>query len=70
MKIKIETYQDAKNLVNLCNNFDHQIYITDGNNLKVSAKSLLGALYSIEFNELYLESDKPLPSHITLKYAV
>ena len=33
------------------------VHITDGSGLKVSAKSILGALYALEFDELWCEAE-------------
>lgn len=56
-KIRLETFSDARQLVAAATQVPIPVYITDGAGLKVSAKSLMGALYSIEFNELWCECD-------------
>lgn len=57
MKIRIDTASEAVKLTNLAQCLNGEITITDSNGMRVSAKSLLGALYSLEFEEIWLESD-------------
>ena len=56
-KIRLDTMKDITRFVNLCSNFSEPIYISDGNGLRVSAKSILGVMYSMEFADIWCESD-------------
>lgn len=57
-KIRLDTIQDATEFANIATTFvDHKITVTDGEGLTVNAKSVLGMVYSLEFDELYVESD-------------
>lgn len=64
-KVRIDTFSDALTFVNIASTLDGRITITDNAGLCVSAKSLLGVLYSIEFSELWCESDKDIRSRIS-----
>ena len=60
MKVKIilDTHSAAARLVELASGLSENIYLTDGANMCVSAKSLLGAMYaSFDFNEVWLETE-------------
>jgi hypothetical protein len=59
MKINLDTAAAAKRITELALALpsDTAITITDNNGLRVNARSMLGALYALEFNELWLESD-------------
>ena len=53
IKIRLDTYNDVKEFVEISNRIDSIIYLEDGNGLRVNAKSLLGALYTMEYNDIY-----------------
>ena len=58
VKINIDTESAAARLVGLATRVEGKVYLTDGNNMRVSAKSMLGAIYAtMDFNEVWLESD-------------
>lgn len=59
-KICLDTGNDVKRFVAIATATKGKVYITDGEHLKVSAKSLLGALYALEFDELWCESDEDI----------
>ena len=39
-------------------------FLTDGTGLKVNAKSIMGVAYSLEFNEIWFETEKSVYSLI------
>lgn len=56
VKVNIDTQSAAAELVGLATGLSETVYLTDGANMRVSAKSLLGALYAaFDFNEVWLE---------------
>lgn len=60
VKIRLDTVKDINNFVGICSKAAEPVYITDGAGLKVSAKSVLGVMYSMEFAEIWCESDADL----------
>ncbi len=61
VKVRLDTLSDIKNFVDVVTNVDDtEVYLTDGNNLTVSAKSILGAMYTIEWAEVYCTCDKDI----------
>lgn len=57
-KIVLDTVSDVNKFVSIANEFLNSIItVTDNNGLRVNAKSLMGMLYALEFEELWCESD-------------
>ena len=56
-QIRLDTMSDVHRFVQIASTQKCSVYITDGEGLKVSAKSILGALYALEFNTLWCESE-------------
>ena len=59
-KIRLDTGRDAQRFVAIATKSKGKVYITDGDHLKVSAKSLLGALYAMEFDNLWCEAEEDI----------
>ena len=51
-KIRLDTMRDVNEFVRICTGIIPAVYITDGRGLRVSAKSVIGAIYAMEFDEL------------------
>ena len=65
VKLNLITVSDCYGLVNSIKGRENEeIYLEDGNKQRVHAKSLLGALCSLEWDEVYLYSENDLPSHL------
>lgn len=60
-KIQLTTFSDAAKLAAAAENLDMPLYLTDGGGMKVNAKSVMGAIYSLEFDEIWLESNEEIP---------
>ena len=59
-QIRLDTMRDVQEFVAIAMMEPNSVYITDNNSLKVSAKSLLGMLYALEFEELWCESESDM----------
>ena len=59
-KIELVTLKDVSGFVSAVSKYNSEVYLTDGNRLCVSAKSLLGAMASVEWNSLYCESNEDI----------
>lgn len=59
-QIRLDTLRDVQDFVNIATSMEGNVYITDNAGLKVSAKSLLGAIYALEFEELWCESEEDI----------
>lgn len=57
-KIVLDTVSDITNFVkNVSLVTEAKVTVTDGGGLRVNAKSMIGMLYALEFEELWCESD-------------
>ena len=63
-KIRLETFRDANEIADIASKVDGRVVISDGSGLCVNAKSVLGALHALEFNDLWCESDKNIFAEI------
>ena len=58
VKINIDTASAAARLVNLAESLEEKVYLTDGADMRVTAKSLLFAMcVRFDFNEVWLETE-------------
>ncbi len=68
IKIRLDTMTDINRFVGDMTKTDADVFLTDKDrNYVVSAKSLLGAVYSMEWDEIWCESNKDI-FHIVCKY--
>ena len=57
-KIVLDTVSDVTTFVkNVITEKEANVTVTDNRGLRVNAKSLMGMLYALEFEELWCESD-------------
>ena len=64
VKIRLDTMKDINQFVGICSKVPEPVHITDGAGLKVSAKSILGVMYSMEFEEIWCETEANLYSQL------
>lgn len=60
VRIRLDTLSDVNNFVSVVSGVSDTVHLTDGSNLTVSAKSVLGAIYTMEWNEVYCTCDKDI----------
>ena len=65
VKIRLDTKTDAIKLASIVQGLEGNITITDNAGLRVHAKSIIGALYAMEFSEIWLESENDIYSYIS-----
>lgn len=63
-KIRLDTHTDAIRFAQIASVLGGQITVTDGVNHRVNAKSVLGMLYALEFEELWVEAENDIYHHI------
>lgn len=56
-RIRIDTIEQANEFAKIVSGLPGRITITDGQGLTVNAKSIIGVLHAMEFNELYIRSE-------------
>lgn len=59
-KIRLDTMKDINQFVTICTKIPAPVHITDGAGLKVSAKSILGVMYSMEFADIWCECEEDI----------
>lgn len=63
-KINIDTLGKINSFVSICSKFDCDIRLIDGAEYCVSAKSLIGAVATMDWTEVFVVSDEDIYSHI------
>ena len=66
-KIRLDTVTDVNKFVNIVAGLKQPITITDGNNLRVNAKSVIGVLHAMEFDNLICETDEDNDIYMAIK---
>lgn len=59
-KIRLDTIGDVNQFVSITSKLNGKIAIKDNKGFCVNAKSILGALHAMEFNELWCESEEDI----------
>jgi len=63
-KINIDTLSKINAFVGICSTLDCRVDLTDGSGYRVSANSLLGAIATMDWSQVFVESEKDIYSHI------
>ena len=63
-KIRLDTMKDINRFVAICTAVNVPVHVTDGAGLKVSAKSVLGVMYSMEFADIWCECEEDIYKEI------
>jgi hypothetical protein len=65
-KIRLDTLSDIHRFVAAMGKIDAKIWLEDGEGNRVSARSLLGCIYSMEWVQIYCYCDQDISSHLML----
>ena len=63
-RITLDTTSDIYEFVAIVSKIPHKVLLVSGKGLRVNAKSILGVLASLTFNELWVECEINIYSHI------
>lgn len=63
-KIRLDTMSDVNGFVSAMTKVDSKVWLEDDEGNRVNAKSLLGALYSMEWSHIYCYCAKDISSHL------
>lgn len=63
-RIELVTMNDIRDFVEIVSGLAGEIRLTDGAGLCVNAKSILGAVASVEWNSLWCQSENEIGEHI------
>ena len=59
-RIRLDTMADVNRFVGIATKYDGKITLTDGDNFSVNGKSLLGAMYTFEWDKIFCESENEI----------
>ena len=59
-KIRLDTMSDIQKFVEIVSRTNEQVFLEDSTGMRVSAKSILGGLYALEWSEIYCHCDKDI----------
>lgn len=63
VRVNLHTKSEVERFVEIARAIPDEVCLEDNNRHRVDAKSLLGCLYSVEFDEIYVTSDNPMISN-------
>ena len=64
VKINIDTLSKINKFVTICSALDCPVNLVDGQGYCVSAKSLLGAVATMDWSQVFVESERDIYSQI------
>lgn len=56
-KIRLDTMAEINRFVGMATKYPGKLTLTDGDNFSVNGKSLLGAMYTFEWDQIYCEAE-------------
>ena len=63
-RISLDTISDINKFVDAVSKVDYDVFLEDNTGYRVSAHSLLGALLSMEWEEVYVHCEKDISGKI------
>ena len=63
-EIRLDKLSDVNKFVEVMGRLDVPVWLEDGGGARVSAKSMLGALYSMEFTHIYCFCEKDINAYL------
>lgn len=69
LHIELDTMEDVTDFVSITSKLPGAIVVIDGSGMRINAKSILGVLYAMEFDELWVESEEDIYTSIQ-KYVI
>ena len=64
MEINLDTMSKINKFVSVCSGLDCRVDLIDGEGYCVSAKSLIGAIATMDWTNVYVVCEKDIYSHI------
>lgn len=64
IKIRLDTMNDIQEFVAAATAIPEKVSLEDNSGNRVSAKSLLGAIYTVEWDEIYCYCDRDISGHL------
>ena len=65
-KIRLDTMTDVNKFVTLVSTINSKVYLQDGKDFCINAKSILGGLAAIEWTDIYCLSEEDIYNKISM----
>ena len=65
VKVRLDTMSDIYGFVGIAGSVQERVVLEDNEGNRVSAKSLLGAIYSLEWVDIYCSCEKDISGKIS-----
>jgi hypothetical protein len=63
-KVNLDTMSKINAFVAVCSRLDCKVDLIDGNGYRVSAKSLVGALATVDWSQVFVECERDIYAYI------
>ena len=63
-KVNLDTMSKINAFVAVCSRLDCKVDLVDGEGYRVSAKSLVGALATVDWNQVFIECEKDIYAYV------
>jgi hypothetical protein len=63
-EVNIDTLSKINTFVAICSRLNDTIHLVDGKDYRVSAKSLMGAVATMDWNQVFVECDEDIRLYI------
>ena len=63
-RVNLDTMGKINAFVTVCSRLDCRVDLVDGNGYRVSAKSLIGALATMDWNQVFIECEKDIYAYV------
>ena len=64
VRVRLDTMNDIQSFVAAATAIPENVSLEDNNGNRVCAKSLLGAIYTMEWDEIYCYCDRDISGHL------
>lgn len=64
VKVRLDTMRDIQGFINVVSEVEENVVLEDGKGHCVSAKSILGAIYTTEWTHVYCSCEKDISGRI------
>lgn len=63
-QIRLDTLSDVNKFVEVMGRLNDQVWLEDGGSIRVSAKSMLACLYSLEWKRIYVFCERDINAYL------
>ena len=63
-KVNLDTMSKINTFVSVCSRLDCKVDLIDGNGYRVSGQSLVGAIATMDWNQVFIECEKDIYAYV------